>query len=314
MSIIKGIKVGSSDITGTYESTNKSEDTENLRVITVNLEEEGSISSPSANIYDGSAHTPLPTVTATVGGETVTLVKDTDYTLSYSDNIYVGQATVTATGIGNYEGSISAHWNITNATIVVDSSNQTYQYNGQSQGMGISVSTVDGEPTIRYGLTSGTYDLTTVPKFTNVSNNTVYYKVTAPNHADSSGSYTVDITPITAELMWGTLYWRYDGDEHSTTCVVNNLISGDTCNVVLSGNSITNIGTATVTATGLSNSNYVLPSSNLTAIISIIGGLFVKVSDSWIPVKRVYKMISGSWVEQDITNIFSTSDKYKKMS
>ena len=314
MSIIKGIKVGSSDITGTYESTSTLSDTENLTVVAVNLEDAGSISSISSTTYNGSAHTPLPTVTATVGNEVVTLVKDTDYTLSYSNNTNAGQATVTVTGIGNYTGVISANWTINSAEIVVTYTDQTYQYNKTPQGSGISVSTVDEEPTIKYGLTSGTYNLTDVPHFTNVSNNTVYYKVTAPNHTDAIGSYTVNITPITAELQWGTLYWTYDGNPHSTTCTVNNLISGDICDVILSGNSITEVGSTTVTATGLSNSNYVLASDNLTAILTINPGMFIKLSGVWTPVKKVFKKISGDWVEQNVNTTFSTSEVYKKVN
>lgn len=51
--------------------------------------------------YTGKEITPTPTVTNTKGK---TLTLDTDYTLSYKDNIEVGTAYVTATGIGTYEG------------------------------------------------------------------------------------------------------------------------------------------------------------------------------------------------------------------
>ncbi len=48
--------------------------------------------------YEGSPLTPKPTVT----DGTTTLVKDTDYTLSYTGNTSSGNATVTITGINNY--------------------------------------------------------------------------------------------------------------------------------------------------------------------------------------------------------------------
>lgn len=41
-----------------------------------------------------------------------TLVKDTDYTVSYKDNVNAGTATVTVTGKGNYTGSVSAAFTI----------------------------------------------------------------------------------------------------------------------------------------------------------------------------------------------------------
>ena len=107
MSTVKGIKVGSADITGRYENTYNPSDTVHLIVDALNLEECGSISSPNTTTYDGSLQTPLPIVTAIVGNESVVLVKDTDYTLSYTNNKNAGIATVTATGINNYTGSIS---------------------------------------------------------------------------------------------------------------------------------------------------------------------------------------------------------------
>lgn len=61
-----------------------------------------------APIYNGSAFEPEITVK---DGETV-LVKDTDYTVTYADNINAGQATVTVTGMGNYAGTIAKHFTI----------------------------------------------------------------------------------------------------------------------------------------------------------------------------------------------------------
>ncbi|MDQ0289312.1 MBG domain-containing protein [Oligosphaera ethanolica] len=66
-------------------------------------------------IYDGSEHTPEPQVS---NGATV-LIKDTDYTLAYTNNTNVGTATLTITGIGNYEGTQDKTFTINRATIVV---------------------------------------------------------------------------------------------------------------------------------------------------------------------------------------------------
>ena len=81
----------------------------------------------------------------------------------------------------------------------------------------------------------------------------------------------------------------------------------------LSGNSITNIGSTTVTAIGLDNPNYTLSGADNTSILLVINpGLFVKISGNWTPVKAVYKRVSGSWVQQDMTTAFSTSGRYIK--
>ena len=58
--------------------------------------------------YTGSAVT--PEITVMYGKKT--LVKNTDYTLSYSSNINVGIASVTINGIGKYSGTISASFKI----------------------------------------------------------------------------------------------------------------------------------------------------------------------------------------------------------
>ncbi len=148
----------------------------------------------------------------------------------------------------------------------------------------------------------------------NASTNTVKATVTATGIGNYTGtlSQTWNIVPKVVTLQWGPTSWRYDGNPHSTTCVVSNLVSGDTCTVILSGNSITNIGSTTVTATGLSNSNYKLPESGITQTLTINPGLFVKISGNWTPVKAVYKRVSGSWVQQDMTTAFSTSGRYIK--
>ena len=66
--------------------------------------------STSTYAYDDKAKT--PSVTVKVGGKT--LKKDTDYTVSYSNNTKVGTAKVTITGKGNYTGSVSKTYSIKN--------------------------------------------------------------------------------------------------------------------------------------------------------------------------------------------------------
>ena len=312
MSLVKGVKVGSTDITGTYDSSSTLSDTENLKVVAVSL---GGISPLNDTTYTGSEQRPIPTVYAIVGGETVVLTEDSDYTISYSNNTNAGVATVTATGINNFTGTVSQTWNILNAEITVDASNQSYVYDSNLHGSGISVSCVGNNSsniTIEYGIGSASYTTSTTPQIRNVSESTtIYYRVTVPNHNTYTGSYLLEVTPITAVLTWGTLSWVYDGDEHSTTCVVSNLIGNDTCTVYLSGNSITAGDPVTVTATGLSNSNYELP-SDVTRTLTVTPGLFVMIGGLWTPVKKVYKKVSGSWVQQEPGSSFDTSKAYVK--
>lgn len=234
MKQITGIKVGKTNITSTYVDNISQSDSKAFTVTAVSL---GSMSTiDDYFIYNGSEICPLPIITAIVNGESVELQNGRDYTLEYTNNVNAStdnkKAIITATGIGNFTGTLTQ---------------------------------------------------------------------------------TFNINPMVVVLNWGPTSWRYDGNPHSTTCTVTNLVPGDTCTVTLSGNSITNIGSTTVTATGLDNPNYTLSGADNTSVLLVINpGLFVKISGNWTPVKAVYKRVSGSWVQQDMTTVFSTSGRYIK--
>ena len=70
----------------------------------------------AARTYNGSAHTPEPVIkmkyTTDNGSAYAVLTKDTDYTLSWSNNTQAGTATVTATGKGNFTGTKSTTFKI----------------------------------------------------------------------------------------------------------------------------------------------------------------------------------------------------------
>ncbi|MCQ2566859.1 MAG: chitobiase/beta-hexosaminidase C-terminal domain-containing protein [Mogibacterium sp.] len=67
--------------------------------------------SASTYTYTGKAKTPAVIING--------LVKGTDYTVSYANNTKVGQATVTVTGIGNYEGTVTKNFIIKPAKATV---------------------------------------------------------------------------------------------------------------------------------------------------------------------------------------------------
>lgn len=193
-------------------------------------------------------------------------------------------------------------------------------YNGSSQ-TGVNpprYATIPASPSSEVVEASGT----TSGK--NAGNYSATYSIVNSNYcwADmTTASVTVNwsIAQLEATLRWGTTSWLYDGNSHSTTCGVSNIIkiqtpSGfiyDSCMVTLSNNSITDIGTTTVTATALSNSNYKLPSSKSTTL-TIRPCMHVKSAGKWVPVIQAYKKENGIWVRQTTTigSLFSTSGKY----
>ena len=81
--------------------------------------------------YTGSAFEPAVTVT----DGTTTLVAGTDYTVAYSNNTNAGQATVTVTGQGNYQGTVSGKFiisakDLADGDIVISGLPESVTYTG----------------------------------------------------------------------------------------------------------------------------------------------------------------------------------------
>ncbi len=118
--------------------------------------------------YTGSPIEPNPTVTS--NGKT--LVRGTDYTVSYSYNVNVGMASMTITGIGKYSGVKELRFTIVPASITAVELSQTrYAYNGQDKWPDITVKSGDRV----------------------LTENADYY-VTYPGDMRSIGNHTITVT------------------------------------------------------------------------------------------------------------------------
>ena len=81
---------------------------------------------------------------------------------------------------------------------------------------------------------------------------------------------TATISPLTATLVWsGYENLTYTGSPVNVTATVGNLVAGDTCTVTVTGGTETYVGQYIATSTGLSNSNYALPSVGTSQTYSI---------------------------------------------
>ena len=114
-------------------------------------------------VYTENAITPDVT-SVTLDG--AILVKDTDYTVSYSDNINAGQATVTITGKGNYKDTANTSFTIEKATPVVTAptAKAGLTYTGQAHELVNAGNTTGG--TMQYSLDNVTYSAN-IPTATN---------------------------------------------------------------------------------------------------------------------------------------------------
>lgn len=80
---------------------------------------------------------------------TSSLLADADYTVTYSDNVNVGQATITVTGTGNCTGTVTKHFNIVPRSIsgvTISGLDASYPYTGSAITPAVTVT--DGTMTL----------------------------------------------------------------------------------------------------------------------------------------------------------------------
>ena len=164
------------------------------------------------------------------------------------------------------------------------------QYDGSSQNG------INNAPSRKYATSEGVHLAITAGNYSITYTLTDTTKYCWDNGTTAPVTVNWKITPLTADLVWGTTSWLYDGTVHSTTCRVGNLVGSDTCTVTLSDNSIIDVGTIIVTATALSNSNYRLPmpQPDKTATLTIHPCMYIKAGGEWVSIKCIYKKINGS--------------------
>ena len=163
------------------------------------------ISAPNGNIvYDGAAHAALITDENGIQGDAKALyyVKGTDGTYgTASENAPVDAGTYKASitlGTGDSAVTVSVEYEIKNAALTNVSVEQsgTLTYSGTAQTPKVSTAATavnDQTVTFTYSLTEdGEYGA--MPTFTDVADSgTVYFKASAPNHDDMTGSFTVTV-------------------------------------------------------------------------------------------------------------------------
>ena len=228
------------------------------------------VTDPEGSIYDGLPHVNPLTVTDTKTG--ATLVKDTDYTLSYSkDVINVGTVEVNVKGIGNYTGEFTKTYKITPKEYTVTTESAKKVYDGTALTAGGKIEgIVDGEVVVVHttgsqtevGSTPNTYKLE-------------WKKASSKNYKlkeDSIGTLTVteqtidpgkdpdkpnpNYSGVTINNPSNSVY---DGKEHKWSPAVtdkegNALVEGTDYTVEYSTSDFRNVtGTITVTISGIGN-------------------------------------------------------------
>ena len=227
------------------------------------------VTDPDDSVYDGLPHVNPLTVTDTKTG--AALVKDTDYTLSYSEDVInVGTVDVTVNGIGNYAGEFKKSYKITpkEYTVTTDSAKKVYDGTALTAGGKIE-GIVDGEVVVVHttgsqtevGSTPNTYKLE-------------WKKASSKNYKlkeDSIGTLTVteqtidpgkdpdkpnpNYSGVTINKPSNKVY---DGKEHKWSPAVadkegNALVEGTDYEVAYSTSDFRNVGIIEVIITGIGN-------------------------------------------------------------
>lgn len=152
-------------------------------VITEKTITEDMIGDIASSTYDGNAKTP----DITVRNGNVTLIKNTDYTVEYSNNTNAGKATATITGKGNYKGTVSKDFTISAKPLtdnMVTLNKISSEFNGENQKPTVTVK--DGSRTLNEGVD---YTLTNEG-----GTNAGTYTVSVEGKGNYSGTVSKDFT------------------------------------------------------------------------------------------------------------------------
>ena len=206
-----------------------------------------SVANVSSQTYTGNGISPLPTITY----NNKTLKKDTDYTLSYSNNINAGTATITITGKGNFTGTTSKTFSISaramSDTSVANISSQTYTGN-----------VISPLPTITYNNKTLKKDTDyTLSYSNNINAGTATITITGKGNfaGTTSKTFSISARAMSDTSVVNISSQTYTGNVISPlpTITYNNKTLKKDTDYTLSYSDNINAGTATITITGKGN-------------------------------------------------------------
>ena len=220
------------------------------------------VTDPEGSIYDGLPHVNPLKVTDTKTGKE--LEENKDYTLTYvGDVVNVGTVKVKVKGIGNYTGEFTKKYQITprEYTVTTDSAEKPYDGTALTAGGRVN-NLVDGE-TVTLKITGSQ---TEVGSFNNTYSLTWDGSAKEKNYThgtDSIGLLTVTPKSIIPSDTNGIVVTKpadskYDGKVHENKPTVKDnktdktLVEGTDYTLAYKGDT-TNVGTVTVTITGIGN-------------------------------------------------------------
>ena len=133
-------------------------------------------------------------------------------------------------GCKTYWGTASGSYTLTikGKPMSVTASGYTGVYDGKAHTGSVKVNTPSSGATIKYGTTSGNYNLNSPPTRTNAGTTTVYYQVTAASYETVQSSFTIKVTNASMSVSASGYTGTYDGNTHTGTIKVTTPSSGYT--------------------------------------------------------------------------------------
>ena len=296
MSVIREVEIESKDIS------------ENNPDITVSIPTED-------RVYKDAAYTPV----VTVKDGATTLVEGKDYSVSYSDNINAGMATVTIKGINNYTGTRTENFMITQRPVTIKPKDATKEYD--------TLPLTSNEPEVTAGsLVSGhEITLTTTGTITNVGTveNTISTLIikdasgtdVTSNYDITKGVGTLTVTEadnVDFDITLDNDSFVYDGTqkEPGVTIKVNGVTLEEGKDYDVSYKNNKDAGTATVTITGKGNyegSNSTKDFTITKRPLEITAGSASKVYNGTALTSSAFSITSGTSLAPDQTLSVTTS-------
>ena len=280
--------------------------------------QEITVTKPADSQYDGNEHKNKPTIK---DGEKV-LVEDTDYTLSYSEDVInAGTVTVTIKGKGNYSQETTVDYQITPRTVKLTSGSDSKTYDGTP----LTKHEVKEDGFVKDDGT--TYEFTGSQTNVGTSDNTFTYALKdgtlASNYIITTKAGKLTVNPVT-DIVTVTIKEHgaehvYDGTEKTVTGYDVKSIS----NKLYTKDDFTFSGTAEAKGTNVGEypmnvqaSDFTNNSNNFTNVKFVIeDGLLKITSKSIVPSETNGMVVTGpqdtlyNGDEQKLTPVVKDQDK-----
>ena len=280
--------------------------------------QEITVTKPADSQYDGNEHKNKPTIK---DGEKV-LVEDTDYTLSYSEDVInAGTVTVTIKGKGNYSQETTVDYQITPRTVKLTSGSDSKTYDGTP----LTKHEVKDDGFVKDD--GATYEFTGSQTNVGTSDNTFTYALKdgtlASNYIITTKAGKLTVNPVT-DIVTVTIKEHgaehvYDGTEKTVTGYDVKSIS----NKLYTKDDFTFSGTAEAKGTNVGEypmnvqaSDFTNNSNNFTNVTFVIeDGLLKITSKSIVPSETNGMVVTGpqntlyNGDEQKLTPVVKDQDK-----